>query len=88
MKFSAKVTYNGETKRMTQLQGFEELAQRTKDSFSNLPAMQVLKFFYTDAENDLISVTSQQDLDEAPLFYFVDGQKTATVIKLLVAESS
>ena len=88
MKFSAKVTYDGETKRMTQLQGFDDLVQRTRDSFSNLPATQALKFFYTDAENDMISVNSQQDLDEAPLFFFVDGQKTATVIRLLVADSS
>ena len=87
MKFSAKVSYMGETKRMTQLTNYEELVSRTSEAFASLPA--TLKFFYTDAENDLICVSSQVDLDEAPLFYFgADGLKTATVIKLTVAESS
>ena len=86
MKFSAKVSFMGETKRMTQCSNFEELMMRTTESFTNLPTS--FKFFYTDSENDLISVSSQNDLDEAPLFYFVDGQKTATVIKLTVAASS
>ena len=87
MKFSAKVSYMGETKRMTQLANFEELTTRTSEAFANLP--ENVKFFYTDSENDLICVSSQIDLDEAPLFYFgADGIKTATVIKLTVAQTS
>ena len=86
--FSAKVSYMGETKRMTNLKSFEELMARTSDSFSDLPST-AFKFFYTDSENDLISVSGQQDLDEAPLFYFsADGKKTASVIKLIVADNS
>ena len=78
----------GETKRMTNLKSFEELVARTRDSFSDLPST-AFKFFYTDSENDLISVSGQQDLEEAPLFYFsADGKKTASVIKLTVAENS
>ena len=86
--FSAKVSYMGETKRMTNLKNFEELMARTRDSFSNLPST-AFKFFYTDSENDLISVSGQQDLEEAPLFYFsADGTKTASVIRLTVAANS
>ena len=78
----------GETKRMTQLHNFDQLVARTRNSFANLPSTG-LKFFYTDSENDLISVSGPQDLDEAPLFYFsADGKKSATVIKLIVAENS
>ena len=86
--FSAKVSYMGETKRMTQIHNFDQLVARTRNSFTNLPSTG-LKFFYTDSENDLISVSGPQDLDEAPLFYFsADGKKSATVIKLIVAENS
>lgn len=53
----AKVTFNGDTKRISLNGDFEELITRTRASFSELPEG-TLKFFYVDEENDMISVSS------------------------------
>ena len=60
----AKVTYKGDTKRVKLSGDFDELVQRTRASFSDLPEGK-LKFFYVDEENDMISVSSQADFSEA-----------------------
>jgi hypothetical protein len=60
----AKVTYKGDTKRVKLSGDFDELVQRTRASFSDLPEGK-LKFFYVDEENDMISVNSQADFSEA-----------------------
>ena len=60
----AKVTYKGDTKRVKLSGDFDELVQRTRASFSQLPVGK-LKFLYVDEENDMISVSSQADFSEA-----------------------
>lgn len=45
---AAKVTYNGETKRVSTNGDFEELVSRTRASFTELPEATPVKFFYVD----------------------------------------
>ena len=61
---SVKITYQGDTKKVKLTGEYEELVQRTRASFDDLPEGD-LKFFYVDEDSDLISVTSQADLSEA-----------------------
>jgi len=75
----AKVSYRGDTKRVKLSGDFYELVERTRASFSDLPAG-TLKYFYVDEENDMISVSSQADLTEA--------LETTNSIKLTVAPSA
>jgi len=51
------VTFKGDTKRVKLSGEFDELVQRTRASFSDLPEGS-LKFFYVDEENDMISISS------------------------------
>lgn len=57
-----KVTYNGDTKRFKLTSNFSELVKLAKNSFGNLP--EPLKFFYMDEEEEIISVSCDQDLQE------------------------
>ena len=75
----AKVTFNGDTKRVTLNGDYEELVTRTRASFSDLSTGPV-KFFYVDEENDMISVSSQADLSEA--------LDLSNQLKLTVAQSA
>ena len=77
---AAKVTFKGDTKKVKLDGGFDELVERTRNSFSDLPEG-TLKFFYVDEENDLISVSSQADLTEAL-------ESTTTQLRLTVAGST
>lgn len=54
----AKVTFNGDTKRVTLNGDYDELVNRTRASFSDLSSADPVKFFYVDDENDMISVSS------------------------------
>jgi hypothetical protein len=75
-----KVTFQGDTKRVKLHHGtFEELMERTRASFSDMPAAKNLKFFYVDEENDMISVSSQADLEE--------GLRSTETLRLTVAET-
>ena len=74
-----KLTFKGDTKKVKLSGDYEELLQRTRASFDDLPEG-TLKFFYVDEESDLISVTSQADLTEA--------LESTNLVKLTVAESN
>lgn len=63
---SIKVTYNGETKKVRKPSSFEELLQGVKSSFGDLPP--TIKFVYVDDEGDEITVTSDEDYQEAISF--------------------
>lgn len=74
-----KVSHNGETKRLRHTTSYETLSYQTQESF-RLDWQQV-KFFYLDDERELISVTSQADLDEAL-------SMDESTLKLTVAQST
>ena len=64
LKKTIKVTYNGETKRVVTPNTFEELLFATKASFGiDAQAMchNQFKFYILDEENELISISSQDD---------------------------
>lgn len=53
---------------------------QAQKSFEGLPLN--FKFFYLDTDNDLISMSSQEDLEEA-----LDCMQSASVLKLFIADS-
>jgi hypothetical protein len=55
-----KVSYQGETKRL-KFQSYDGMVSQAKEVFS----LDRVKFFYLDDENELISVSSQIDYQEA-----------------------
>lgn len=74
-----KVTFKSETKKFKKPNDFEGLLQQTIKAFGqSLPAH--FKFFYVDSDGDMISVSSQEDLEEA-----IDSMPA---LKLIVEESS
>lgn len=74
-----KVTYNKETKSLKKLDTYESLIQSVQKAFgSSLP--QYFRFIYTDDEGDNISVSCQEDLDEA-----YDSMES---LKLILEETS
>jgi len=79
---SAKLSHNGDTKRVKLTGAFEQLLDTTRTSFDkNMPSDP--KFFYIDEENDLISVSSQADLDEA-----LTSAASGSVVRLAVATTA
>ena len=62
-KKAVKITFQGETKRLKISGVYQELIQRTRTAFKNIP--QELKFFYLDEDNEIISISSQSDYTEA-----------------------
>lgn len=57
-----KVSFNGETKRFKAFNSYEALALQTRDTFGPpLDKVWPIKFYYLDDEQELISVTSQND---------------------------
>lgn len=61
-----KVCYQGETKRLRMTNHYEALALQTRDAFGNgLERVWPIKFYYLDEENELISINSQSDFQEA-----------------------
>lgn len=74
-----KVSHNGETKRLRLTTNYDSLCVKTQECFKLDLAK--IKFFYLDDERELISVTSQADLDEALSF-------EGTILKLTVAKST
>ena len=57
---AVKVSYQGETKRL-KFQSYDGMVSQAKEVFS----LDKVKFFYLDDENELISVSSQIDYQEA-----------------------
>lgn len=63
-----KIIYRGETKRVPDFQRYEELAKHAAKVFTLTEMEEVgesLKVFYMDEDGDIISITSQSDLEEA-----------------------
>jgi hypothetical protein len=59
-----KIVYKNETKNFRKPNDYESLVQQTIKAFgSTLPKQ--FKFFYTDPDGDLISISCQEDLEEA-----------------------
>jgi hypothetical protein len=64
MSQQIKVIYKNETKKFKKPNDYESLIQQTQKAFgSTLPKN--FKFFYQDPEGDLISISCQEDLEEA-----------------------
>lgn len=62
-----KIIFRGETKRVPDFQQYDELVRHASKIFG-LEARQLgeaLKVFYMDEDGDIISITSQSDLEEA-----------------------
>lgn len=65
-KKAIKVSHNGETKRFKITQSYETLALQTREMFGNdLTKVWPIKFYYVDDEQELISISSQSDFQEA-----------------------
>jgi hypothetical protein len=61
-----KVCFQGETKRLRMTSHYEALALQTREAFGNgLERVWPIKFYYLDEENELISINSQSDFQEA-----------------------
>lgn len=65
-KKAIKISFNGETKRFKMTNSYESLSATAKEVFGqDLVICGPLRFYYLDDENELISVTSQSDFQEA-----------------------
>jgi hypothetical protein len=75
-----KVSYKSETKKFKKPDNFEGLVSQTVRAFGtqNLPPH--FKFFYMDSDEDLISISSQEDLEEAI--------ESTQALRLIVAENA
>ncbi len=74
-----KVIYKSETKKFKKPETYEVLLQLTQKAYgSTLPKQ--FKFFYQDSEGDVISISCQEDLEEA--------LESIPSLKLVVDESS
>lgn len=60
-----KISFNGETKRVKLITDYEQLVQQTKKAYGDQKLPETFKFFYLDDEQEIISINSQYDLDEA-----------------------
>lgn len=65
-KKAIKVSFNGETKRFKMTNSYDALAANAKEVFGQeLGKVWPIRFYYLDDENELISITSQSDFQEA-----------------------
>ena len=82
-KKAIKICCDGETKRLKISGDYAELIHRAKESFQTKKAVadKDFKFFYLDNEDEVISITSQADLNEAL------GIEDLSSIKLTVASN-
>ena len=62
---TVKVTHQGDTKRLKLPADYQELVQSTRSVFVNLQLPESFRFYYLDEDDDVISVTCQQDYLEA-----------------------
>lgn len=63
-----KIIYRGETKRVPDFQQYEELVKHAAKIFPLNETEEIgesLKVYYMDEDGDIISITSQSDLEEA-----------------------
>jgi len=60
-----KVSYLGETKRLKIVKDYATLLSLARQAFDAQELPKVIKFYYLDEENEIISINSQSDLNEA-----------------------
>jgi hypothetical protein len=60
-----KVSYLGETKRLKIVKDYATLLSLARQAFDAQELPKVIKFYYLDDENEIISINSQSDLNEA-----------------------
>lgn len=78
-----KISYQGETKRIKMTNTYEALALKTRETFGHgLDNVSPIKFYYLDDEQELISISSQPDFQEA-----LSIEESAT-LKLTVADNA
>jgi hypothetical protein len=58
-----KIIFKNETKKIKFTDTYDNLVQQTGKAFGDLPLH--FKFFYMDSECDMISISSQDDFEEA-----------------------
>lgn len=74
-----KVIFRNETKKFKKPETYEQLLQQTQKAFGQtLPHN--FKFYYSDGEGDIISITCQEDL--------VEALESVPTLKLVVEQSS
>ena len=76
-----KVTFLGETKRLKGTHEYTALVNQTQKAFGQGVLPSSFKFYYLDEDNEIISINSQYDLEEALSI------EDFTVLKLQVAGS-
>jgi hypothetical protein len=74
-----KVIFKSETKKFKKPESYEVLLQQTQKAFGSALPKQ-FKFFYQDSEGDVISISCQEDLEEA--------LESIPSLKLVIDESS
>ena len=73
-----KVTFAGETKRIQAPESFEELVKATRLSFPQMGEGVIgYKFYLRDEEQELISISSQDDFDDNSDYILVDSAQAA-----------
>lgn len=63
-----KILYNGDTKRLPEVEQYDQLVALTAKLFQFNEMVQLgenVKFYYVDSDGDIISITNQNDLTEA-----------------------
>ena len=79
-----KVSWNGETKRLTVTNDYAALVKQTQQAFG--PGLiNPIKYFYLDDENEIISINSQSDFNEALMIE--DFQQLKLTVASNVAEA-
>src|SRR3569833_2747102 len=72
-----KLTFRNETKKIRKVQDYEGLVEQARKSFAEIP--QNFKFFYLDSDGDIISISSQDDFEEA-----LECMQDANALKLVI----
>ena len=75
MQMQIKITFNNETKKLRKVNDYDNLRQQAEKSFNLDPKV---KLFYMDSEGDMISITSQDDFEEA-----MDCMKNTQTLRLI-----
>jgi len=77
---SVKIQFRNECKKIKKPANFQALIASAHKSFGDAQLPPRFKFFYFDSENDMISLSNQEDLEEA-------YASNPTSLKLMIEES-
>jgi len=81
VKKTVKVTFKGDMKRLKMTQDYTSLVAQTNKAFGEGAIPVGFKFFYMDEDNEMISINSQYDLEEAL------SNEDLSVLKLIASTS-